>query len=161
MGKFTKAESNYIRGIVEGLTLDRYRDSEIVRYLNEEHKISIDESAIRHIRRKMQKDSKPWLQRLRDSEYLYLSSYKERIDCLLRYQMKLNQIVNNPRSNDSTRISAIKELHSIEMDIAQLFLRLPTFNNNLVEQNPEHDFSNMEFQTSISGPEEEDIPTTF
>ena len=159
MGKFTKAESNYIRGIVEGLTLDRYRDSEIVRYLNEEHKISIDESAIRHIRRKMQKDSKPWLQRLRDSEYLYLSSYKERIDSLLRYQMKLNQIVNNPRSNDSTRISAIKELHSIEMDIAQLFLRLPTFNNNLVEQTPEHDFSNMEYQTSNTT--EEDIPTTF
>ena len=33
MGKFTKAESNFLQGIVHGLTLARFSDSEIVQYL--------------------------------------------------------------------------------------------------------------------------------
>jgi hypothetical protein len=158
MPKFTKAESNYIRGIVEGLTLDRYKDNEIVKYLQEEHQMTIDDSAIRHIRRKMQKDAKPWFERLRNSDYAYLSTYKERIDSMLRYQMKLNKIINNSRTSTGDTIAAIRELHKIEMSLATLYKNIP---NALtpVEDNTDNDFSSMEYQTSAITPE--DIPTTF
>lgn len=156
MRKFTKAETNYIKGIVEGLTLDRYPESQILQYLEEEHQINIHRSYISHIRMNMQKKSKSWFERLRSSDYAYLYTYKERIDSLLRYQLKLNTIVNNDNTPTGDKIAAIRELHKIEMSIATIYKNIP---NTLtpVSAEEDNDFSNMEYQTSIT----EDIPSTF
>lgn len=156
MAKFTRAETNYIKGIVEGLTLDRYPESQILQYLEEEHQITIHRSYISHIRMNMQKKSKSWFERLRSSDYAYLYTYKERIDSLLRYQLKLNTIVNNDLTPASEKIAAIRELHKIEMSIATIYKNIPNALTPLDENN-DNDFSTMEYQTSIT----EDIPSTF
>jgi len=135
MGKFTKAESKFLQGIVHGLTLDRFSDSEIVEYLKDQHNISIEKSTISKIRKRIEKDGKKWYAQLRQTDYKYIYTYKERIDSLNRYQHKLNEIINKEKTSDLLKIKAIAELHKIEITLAKLYGNLSsifssTSNNN-------------------------------
>jgi hypothetical protein len=137
MGKFTKAESNFLQGIVHGLTLDRFSDSEIVQYLKDQHNISIERSTVYKIRKRIEKEGKTWYEQLRESDYKYIYTYKERIDSLNRYQRKLNEIMNKEECSDLLKIQAIKELHKIEITLARLYGNL----SNVFSLNDNNDFS--------------------
>jgi hypothetical protein len=56
MTKFTKAERNFLRSIIEALTLDRYTEKEILDFLKERHNINIDRSYVSRVRTGMEKD---------------------------------------------------------------------------------------------------------
>jgi hypothetical protein len=162
MGKFTKAESNFLQGIVHGLTLDRFSDSEIVQYLKDQHNIIIERSTVHKIRKRIEKEGKTWYEQLRQTDYKYIYIYKERIDSLNRYQRKLNEILNKEVSSDLLKIQAIKELHKIEITLAKLYDNLSnvfpsTSNNN-------NDFSIFEPSATIESTttsEESEKPTVF
>lgn len=158
MGKFTKAESNFLQGIVQGLTLDRFSDSEIVQYLKDKHNIIIERSTVYKIRKRIEKEDKTWYEQIRQSDYKYIYTYKERIDSLNRYQHKLNEIFNKKENSDLLKIQAIKELHKIEITLAKLYGNLP----DIVDST--NDFlSTLEPQQStiISNNENSEQPTVF
>jgi hypothetical protein len=158
LGKFTKAESTLLRGIVETLTLDRYTDNEIIYFLKERHNINIDKSSVCLIRKKMEKDGKKWYEQLRQSDYKYIYTYKIRIDSLIRYQHRLNEILNKQDTSDFLKIKAITELHKIEISLAKLYGNLPDVvgNNNELLSMLESKQS-----TTISNKEESEQPTIF
>jgi hypothetical protein len=157
MGKFTKAESNFLQGIVHGLTLDRFSDSEIVQYLKDQHNIIIERSTVYKIRKRIEKEGKTWYEQLRQSDYKYIYTYKERIDSLNRYQRKLNEIMNKESSSDLLKIQAIKELHKIEITLAKLYGNLPDIVGN------SNDFSSFESPAAIESvtPEDSEQPKVF
>jgi deoxyribodipyrimidine photolyase-like uncharacterized protein len=160
MGKFTKAESNFLQGIVHGLTLDRFSDSEIVQYLKDQHNIIIERSTVHKIRKRIEKEGKKWYEQLRQSDYKYIYTYKERIDSLNRYQRKLNEILNKESSSDLLKIQAIKELHKIEMSLAKLYGNLP----DVVDNNNNNEFlSSFESSQShaVTTNEDSKQPTVF
>ncbi|MGI9012269.1 MAG: hypothetical protein ACR2F1_13935 [Nitrososphaeraceae archaeon] len=161
MGKFTKAESNFLQGIVHGLTLDRFSDSEIVQYLKDHHNISIERSTVHKIRKRIEKEGKTWYEQLRQSDYKYIYTYKERIDSLNRYQRKLNEIINKEESSDFIRIQAIKELHKIEITMAKLYGNL---SNGFLSINNNNDFSILDSSTTAelaTNAEESGEPKVF
>jgi hypothetical protein len=137
MGKFTKAKSNFLQGIVHGLTLDRFSDSEIVQYLKDQHNIQIERSTVYKIRKRIEKEGKTWYEQLRQSDYKYIYTYKERIDSLNRYQRKLNEIMNKESSSNIVKIKAISELHKIEITLAKLYGNL----SNVFPSSDNNDFS--------------------
>jgi hypothetical protein len=127
---FTKAEREYIKGIVHNFSLDKWTDQEIVNYLHSEKKIDLSRSAITKIRNQIEKQAEKWYMELRDSRYKYIAIYKERIDSLFSYQKKLNQIVDaylRPGEIIYTDniIRAIAELHRIELSLFSLYKQLP------------------------------------
>jgi hypothetical protein len=69
---------------------------------------------------------------LKRTSYKYIAAYKERIDSLFSYQKKLHEIISTTKK-DEVKTRAISELHSIEMDIFNLWKQLP--NVDIVEQN--------------------------
>ncbi len=78
----TKAEREYIKGIIQNLSLKRLTDQEIVNYLHEKQ-IEIARSTVTNTRISMEKQAEKWYIDLRNSAYRYLAQYKQRIDSLL------------------------------------------------------------------------------
>jgi hypothetical protein len=123
----TKSEREYVKTIIHSLSLQRLTDYEIVEYL---HKIKIARPTVTAIRNNLERSAEKWYIDLRQSRYKYVATYKERIDALLSYQRKLNQILSfyfNPPFRviyTDTVIRAIAELHRIEISLFNLCKQL-------------------------------------
>ena len=122
--KRTKSEQEYVKAIIQGLSLQRLTDKEIVDYLHNEKQIPIGRSTVTCIRNNIEKQAEKWYIELRKSSYKFIATYKERIDSLLSYQKKLHDIISHTKK-DEVKIRAISELHSIEMDLFNLWKQLP------------------------------------
>jgi hypothetical protein len=124
--RWTKAERQYIKGIVHNYSLQRWTDQDIVDYLWNEKKIEIARSTVTTIKNKVVEEAGDWYIALRQSGTKYVAVYKERLDSLLSYQKKLHEIMASSEVPE-IRIRAIAELHRIEMSIFSLFKELPQF----------------------------------
>ena len=67
--KWTKAEKQYIKGIVHNYSLQRWSDQDIVNYLREEKKIKIARSTVTTIENKVAEEAGNWYLELRESSY--------------------------------------------------------------------------------------------
>ena len=128
--KLSKIEKPYLSGIVHNLSLQRMTDQEIVDYLHSEKKIDIARSTVNTIKNQIERKAEKWYIGLRQSRYKYIAMYKERIDSLLSYQMKLNRIIEFYMQDSEilysdTIIKAISELHKIELSIFSMRKQLP------------------------------------
>jgi hypothetical protein len=124
--KWTKAERQYIKGIVHNYSLQRWTDQDIVDYLREEKRIKIGRSTVTKIKNSVVEEAEKWYTELRDSGAKYIAVYKERLDSLLSYQKKLNEIINQVSdSSPELVLRAISELHKIEISLHTLMKELP------------------------------------
>ena len=124
--KWTKAERQYIKGIVHNYSLQRWTDQDIVDYLREEKRIKIGRSTVTKIKNSVVEEAEKWYTELRDSGAKYIAVYKERLDSLLSYQKKLNEIINQVSdSSPELVLRAISELHKLEMSLHTLMKELP------------------------------------
>ena len=124
--RWTKAERQYIKGIVHNYSLQKWTDQNIVDYLREEKKIKIGRSTVTKIKNQIEQEAEEWYIELRDSGSKYIAIYKERLDSLLSYQKKLHEIINQvSESSPELVIRAISELHRIEISLHTLMKELP------------------------------------
>lgn len=123
---WTKAERQYIKGIVHNYSLQRWTDQDIVDYLQNEKKIKIGRSTVTKIKNQVVEEAEKWYIELRESGSKYVAVYKERLDSLLSYQKKLHDIISSTEKPE-VQVRAISELHSIEMSLHSLFKELPQF----------------------------------
>jgi hypothetical protein len=122
--RWTKAERQYIKGIVQNYSLQRWTDQDIVDYLREEKKIKIGRSTVTKIKNQVEQEAENWYIELRESGSKYVAVYKERLDSLLSYQKKLHELCNSESSPELV-LRAISELHKIEMSLHTLMKELP------------------------------------
>ena len=121
---WTKAERQYIKSIVHNYSLQRWTDQDIVNYLQNEKKIKIGRSTVTKIKNQVVEEAGNWYLELRESGYKTIAFFKERLDSLLSYQKKLNEILSTCEVPE-IRIRAIAELHRIEMSLHTIFQELP------------------------------------
>jgi hypothetical protein len=122
--KWTKAEREYVKGIIHNYSFQRWTAQEIVQWLHDEKKIDIGRSTVNRIKNQMDRDAEKWYIELKQSTFKYIAVYKERIDSLFSYQKKLHEIISATKKPE-VQIRAISELHSIEMSIFSLWKQLP------------------------------------
>jgi len=125
---FTKAEREYVKGMVRNLSFQRLTDREIIQWLHDEKQIDLDRSTISKMRLQVEKEATKWYIGIRESGSKYVAIYKERLDSLLCYQKRLNEIVDSylpERIYPEIVIRAISELHRIEMSLHTLMKELP------------------------------------
>ena len=79
---------------------------------------------ISKIRNQVVEEAGNWYLELRESGTKTIAFYKERLDSLLSYQKKLNEILNTCEAPE-IRIRAIAELHRIEISLHTIFQELP------------------------------------
>lgn len=107
--RWTKAEKQYIQGIVHNYSLQRWTDQDIVNYLWNEKKIMIARSTVTTFKNQAQQQAEKWYIELRDSGAKYIAVYKERLDSLLSYQKKLHEIIAKFESSPEVILPAISE----------------------------------------------------
>jgi hypothetical protein len=118
---FTKAEREYVKGIVHNLLFQRLTDNEIVQWLRDEKKIDLDRSTISKMRNQVEEQAEEWYIGHRESGAKYIAIYKERLDSLLSYQKKLHEIINRfGEQSPEPVIRAISELHRLELSLHTL-----------------------------------------
>jgi len=122
--KFTKSEKQYLRGTIHNLSLSRWTAQEITDYLQDDKKIEISRSTVTKTINQIERSAENWYIELRDSRYKFIAMYKERLDSLLSYQKKLNDILASSKKEE-TKIRAISVLQSIELDIFNIFKQIP------------------------------------
>src|SRR6476469_4669205 len=127
MSKFTRTERQYIKGIVQNLSLQRFTDADIVNYLHKAKGIDITKSMVNKVKNRTEQEAGNWYIELKGSGYKLIAFYKDRLDSLLSYQQKLNVILLNSEEKSDTSIKAIAELHRIEMSIFTLLKEFPEF----------------------------------
>jgi hypothetical protein len=118
------ARKEYVKAIVHQLSLQRLSDTEISEYLAKEKGIVIARSRVNQIKNGIERQAAKWYIELKQSQSKYIANYKERLDSLLSYQKILNEMVQTTKRED-IKIKAISALHSIEMDIFNLWKQLP------------------------------------
>ncbi len=152
---FTKAEREYVKGIVHNLSFQRLTDQEIIQWLHDEKQIDLDRSSVSKMRNQIDKQAEKWYIDLRNSAYRYVAQYEQRIDSLLSYQRTLHEIISNTKK-DEVKIRAISELHSIEMDIFNLWKQLPVSNIVSTVDNSENEKGKkVQWAVQIGGVEEQ------
>jgi hypothetical protein len=148
--KVAKSEKQYLRGMIHNLSLQKWTDQDIVDYLRDEKSIDIGRSTVTKIKNQIEKEAEKWYIELRQSTYKYIATYKERLDSLLSYQKKLNDILDSSKKEE-TKIRAITALQSIELDIFNIFKQLPDLRIEDVKENKD-DQNNEEHQYDYVGP---------
>jgi hypothetical protein len=123
--RWTKAERQYMKGIVHNYSLQNWTDQNIVDYLRQEKKIEIGRSTVTKIKNQIELEAEEWYTELRDSGAKYIAIYKERLDSLLSYQKKLHEIINQSEQSPELALRAISELHRIEISLHTLMKELP------------------------------------
>ena len=151
--KVAKSEKQYLRGMIHNLSLQKWTDQDIADYLRDEKNVDIGRSTVTKIKNQISKEAEKWYIELRQSTYKYIATYKERIDSLLSYQKKLHDIISNTKK-DEVKIRAISELHSIEMDLFNLWKQLPDL--DIVDQERESNSNSNSNSNSDSNPNYED-----
>jgi hypothetical protein len=81
--------------MVRNLSFQRLTDREIVQWLHDEKQIDLDRSTISKMRLQVEKEATKWYIGIRESGSKYVAIYKERLDSLLCYQKRLNEIVDS------------------------------------------------------------------
>lgn len=122
--KLSKTERQYVRGIIHNLSLQRWTSQEIADYLHKEKGLDIARVTVNRIRNLVEEQAAKWYVELKKSTTIYIAAYKERLDSLFSYQKKLHEIIDTTRK-DEVKIRCVSELHSIEMDIFNLWKQLP------------------------------------
>jgi hypothetical protein len=113
-----------VKGIVHNYSLQRWTDQDIVNFLWEEKKIRIGRSTVTRIKNQVEEQAGNWYLELRESSYRTIAFYKERLDSLLSYQKKLNDIMDTSEAPE-IGIRTIAELHRIEMSLHTIFQEFP------------------------------------
>jgi hypothetical protein len=119
----TKAQKEYVKAIVQQLSLQRFSDTEIVQFLAEKG-IKLARNTVNGITKQSEKSAEKWYIELKKSSYKYIATYKERLDSLLSYQKQLQDIVTTTKKED-TKIRALSTIATIEMNIFTIWKQLP------------------------------------
>ena len=100
----------------------------------------IGRSTVTKIKNQVVEEAGDWYLELRESGTKTIAFFKERLDSLLSYQKKLNEILTTCEVPE-IRIRAIAELHRIEMSLHTIFQQLPHEQFQIkpeIEREPKH-----------------------
>ena len=112
------------------MTLKRLSDSEVINEVERQTNNTISRSGLYNIRQQIKKDSYEWYKTMREGEYEYLHEFKERINEIQSLQKKANQIIDTNEHNPQIQLSAISELHRLNITLSNYIEVLPTVINN-------------------------------
>jgi hypothetical protein len=95
-------------------------------------------STVTKIKNQIEREAEKWYIELRQSRCKFIAMYKERLDSLLSYQKKLNDIIDSSKKEEN-KIRAIASLQSIELDIFNIYKQLPNIRTEDVTTNNNDD----------------------
>jgi len=111
---------NYKEAIIKGFTLKG-----IQQYIASKTKIWIEWSCLEYLKKTEEQENKEWYLRLAIDHFAYIGIHREAIDEIQQLKNELWKIAIHPKSENSEKIAAIKELHNLVKTKALLLRDLP------------------------------------
>ena len=130
MAKFTNGERHLVKSIIAPLSLKRITDKEIIKNIFEQTNKMISERTLYELRQSIKRESYQWYKTMREDRYSYLHEFKERINEIMELQKKANQIIDTNEHNPQIQLSAISELHRLNITLSNYIEVIPTVINN-------------------------------
>ena len=131
MGKFTRGERAIVKNIVATLAIKRIPESEIINEIYKQTNKTITKTALFYIKQSIKKESAKWYEELRQGQYEFLHEFKERINEILFMQKKVYEIIDSNEKNPSIQLSAISELHKLNITLSNYFSVAPSIVSNV------------------------------
>ena len=128
--KYTVYERGLIKSLVATLSLKRIPDAEIVKEIERQTDSSFTISGLAKVKEQLKKESHGWFKLMRQDQYAYIHEYKSRIEEIESLQKKANQIIDKNEHNPQIQLSAISELHKLNITLSNYIEVLPTVINN-------------------------------
>jgi hypothetical protein len=110
----------YKEAIIKGFTLKG-----IQQYIASKTKIWIEWSCIESLKKAEEQENKEWYLRLAQDHFAYIGIHRDILDELEQIKKGLWQIIMNPKSEPSVKISAAKEIHAISKTKTLILRDLP------------------------------------
>ena len=130
MSKFTFNERNKVKTIVATLTIKRIPDNEIVKEIFEQTNKTMTVRHLARIKKRLKIESYLWYTKLRQDQYAYINEFKERINEIMDLQKRCHVLIESNKHNPQIQLSAIAELHRLNITLSNYIDVLPTVIND-------------------------------
>jgi hypothetical protein len=114
----------YKEAIIKGFTLKG-----IQQYIASKTKIWIEWSCLEQLKKTEEQENREWFYRMARDHFAYVGAYRKCIDEISQYKKEIWNIVIDSQIDGSTRIQALKELHSLSKTYTLLIKDIPFVTN--------------------------------
>ena len=114
----------YKEAIIKGFTLKG-----IQQYIASKTKIWIEWSCLEQLKKTEEQENKEWFYHMAKDHFAYVGAYRKCIDEIAQYKKEVWNIVLDSKTDHSTRIQALKELHSLSKTYTLLIKDIPFVTN--------------------------------
>ena len=104
-------------------------DNEIIQEIERQTGQTVTRNTIYKTRQQMKKESYDWFNTLRQDRYSYLHEFKERINEIMDLQKKCHELIESNKHNPQIQLSAIAELHRLNITLSNYIEVIPTVIN--------------------------------
>jgi hypothetical protein len=102
---------------------------EIIKVIFNQTGKTITDRYLSTIRQQIKRESYHWYKTMREGEYEYIHEFKERINEILFMQKKVYEIIDKNENNSQVQLSAIAELHKLNITLSNYFDVAPLIGN--------------------------------
>jgi len=114
----------YKEAIIKGFTLKG-----IQQYIALKTKIWIEWSCLEQLKKTEEQENREWFYHMARDHFAYVGAYRKCIDEISQYKKELWNIVIDSKTDQSVRIQALKELHSLSKTYTLLIKDIPFVTN--------------------------------
>ena len=114
----------YKEAIIKGFTL-----KDIPQYIASKTKIWIEWSCLEQLKKTEEQENREWFYHMAKDHFAYVGAYRKCIDEIAKYKKELWLLAMDSKTDHSTRIQALKELHSLSKTYTLLIKDIPFVTN--------------------------------
>jgi hypothetical protein len=114
----------YKEAIIKGFTLKG-----IQQYIASKTKIWIEWSCLEKLKKTEEQENREWFYHMAHDHFAYVGAYRKCIDEISQYKKEVWNIVIDSKTDNTVRIQALKELHSLSKTYTLLIKDIPFVTN--------------------------------
>jgi hypothetical protein len=114
----------YKEAVINGFTLKG-----IQQYIASKTKIWLEWSCLEQLKRSEEQENREWFYHMAREHFAYVGAYRKCIDEISQYKKELWNMVIDSKTDNTVRIQALKELHSLSKTYTLLIKDIPFVTN--------------------------------
>ncbi len=115
---------NYKEAIIKGFTLKG-----IQQYIACKTKIWIEWSCLEYLKKAEEQENREWFYHIAKDHFAYVGAYRKCIDEIEQYKKEMWNIIMDTKPDQSNKIQALRELHSLSKTYTLLIKDIPFVTN--------------------------------
>jgi len=124
-----KTEKELVRLCYKEATIKGFTLKGIQQYVASKTKIWIEWSCLDYLKKTEEQENREWFYHMAHDHFAYVGAYRKCIDEIVQYKKELWLLAMDAKTDSSTKIQAIKELHNLSKTYTLLIKDIPFVTN--------------------------------